>query len=202
MLFFHRQALKDLGQPTIIDFFDCAIRFLSPRKREKRSSTPLELHSRICLIFWNGKRERERTYRDFSRFYRKRCRSNILSDSLMNFRKVEKFFFLSFIARVFKNLLFWGFCGICGISFFIFYFFIFLVINYKNLPQDFENSLVSLYDWNFFFSSCLSSGILILVNNSGISVPRMKFRFTEMFLSYVLILHVIGGACFLMFEEI
>lgn len=77
-----------------------------------------------------------------------------------------------------------------------------MVINYKNLPQDFENSLVSLYDWNFFFSSCLSSGILILVNNSGISVPRMKFRFTEMFLSYVLILHVIGGACFLMFEEI
>lgn len=85
---------------------------------------------------------------------------------------------------------------------FLFLFFIFLVINYKNLPQDFENSLVSLYDWNFFFSSCLSSGILILVNNSGISVPRMKFRFTEMFLSYVLILHVIGGACFLMFEEI
>lgn len=198
MLFFHRQALKDLGQPTIIDFFDCAIRFLSPRKREKRSSTPLELHSRICLIFWNEKRERKRMYRDFSRFYRKRCRSNILSDSLMNFRKVEKFFFLSFIARVFKNLLFWGFCGICGISFFIFYFFGYKLQESSSTFWKFSRFFIRLE----FFFSCLSSGILILVNNSGISVPRMKFRFTEMFLSYVLILHVIGGACFLMFEEI
>lgn len=95
----------------------------------------------------------------------------------MNFRKVEKFFFLSFIARVLRIFYFEDPMEFVEFLFFIF---IFLVINYKNLSQDFENSCFFIR--LEFFSSCLSSGILILINNSGISVPRMKFRFTDVFI--------------------